>query len=136
VSNNWSVPTTPDVVNRRAGGRRHYNRWRQTLALIRRTKVSRLLVRYPFLPRGTVTAIARQLGVHPSTICRDIKALLLLGKPCPTCGTFPKIGPDPDLIDDLIDDLLDDDEEPEPSADEPPVAAATVEPAPVPNRLG
>jgi hypothetical protein len=100
VSNNWSFPTSNSEAYRRAGGRRHYNHWRQTLALIRRTKVSRLLRRYPLFQRGTVTGIARELGVHPSTICRDIKALLKLGRPCPQCGAFPVVGPDPDLFDD------------------------------------
>jgi hypothetical protein len=94
-NNNWSFPTSPEEAARRAGGRRHYNRWRQTLALIRQTKVSRLLGRYPLLRRGTVSAIARELAVHPSTICRDIKALLRRVQPCRHCGAFPPIGPDP-----------------------------------------
>jgi predicted DNA-binding transcriptional regulator YafY len=57
--------------------------------------LDRLLGRYPLFRRGTVTASARELGVHPSTICRDIKALLRLGRPCQHCGAFPPIGPDP-----------------------------------------
>jgi hypothetical protein len=125
VSNNWSAPTSPDEVARRAGGRRHYNRWRQTLALIRQTKVSRLLRRYPLFKRGTVRGIARELGVNPSTICRDIKALLRLGRPCPHCGSFPTFGPDPDLIE------FEDEEDLEPVETEP-----ATETAPPVNRLG
>jgi hypothetical protein len=64
--------------------------------------VSRLLHRYPLFQRGTVRAIARELGVNPSTICRDIKALLLLVRPCPHCGTPPVVGPDPELIEDDV----------------------------------
>jgi hypothetical protein len=78
MRNSWSLPTSPDIAARRAGGRRHYNRWRQTLALVRRTEVCRLLDRFPLFERGTVTGIARELGVSPSTICRDIKTLLRL----------------------------------------------------------
>ena len=128
MSNNWSLPTSPDEAARRAGGRRHYNRWRQTLALIRQTKVSRLLRRYPLFKRGTVRAIARELGVNPSTICRDIKALLRLGPPCPHCGSSPIVGPDPDLFED--------EEDLGPSANEPPATEPASESAPPVDRLG
>lgn len=75
MSNSWSFPTSPDVAARRAGGRRHYNRRRQTLALIRRTEVCELLDRFPLREWGTVSRIARLLGVSASTVCRDIKAM-------------------------------------------------------------
>lgn len=60
-----------DEVERRASGRRHYNRVRQFRALARRHQVVRLL------GQGVRTrqAMARRLGVHPSIISRDIQAL-------------------------------------------------------------
>jgi hypothetical protein len=67
--------------------------------MIRRAKVSRLLLRYPPLQRGVGAAIARELGVHHSTIYRDIKALMKLACPCKTCGAMPVVGDD-ELIDD------------------------------------
>jgi len=100
VRNLWSNPTSNDEVARRAGGRKHYNAWRRNMAIYRRAKVSRLLSRYPLWERGTVKAIARELGVSPSTICRDIKELLRLARPCPHCGAFPIIGPDPSWLED------------------------------------
>src|SRR5579859_135639 len=82
MSNSWSVPTSPDVVARRAGGRRHYNLRRQTLALIRRTEVCRLLDRFPLDERGTVVGIARVLGVSAATICRDLNAMYPFRQHC------------------------------------------------------
>src|SRR6516164_7528198 len=73
----WSAPTTHDEVCRRAAGRRAYNSWRQAIAVIRRVEIRRLLAtRYIAGRRGTVRGIARELGVDPGTICRDIKATL------------------------------------------------------------
>jgi hypothetical protein len=83
----WNAPTTHDEVCRRAAGRRAYNSWRQTIAVIRRVEVRRLLAtRYTAGRRGTVRGIARELGVDPATICRDIKAILREMKPCSQCG--------------------------------------------------
>jgi hypothetical protein len=107
VSNNWSAPTSLDEVRRRAGGRRHYNAWRQHLALFRRCKVSRLLGRYKLFERGTVTAIARELGVSVATVSRDLQAMLREHQPCPHCGAFPILGPDPEetaWVDRVLDD--------------------------------
>jgi len=60
----WSTPTSSEAVARRAGGRRHYNAWRQHLALYRRFKISRLLfVKGGFLQRGFQACLARKLGV-------------------------------------------------------------------------
>ena len=72
-----------DEVERRASGRRHYNSVRQFRALERQVHVVRLLVQ----GMRTRQEIARRLGVHPSTIRRDIQALQALSlRPCPTCG--------------------------------------------------
>ncbi len=65
---------TPDALSRRAGGRSRYNRRRQLLAQQRLTQVIRLLGEIGFR-HGYQTRIAEQLGVHRSTICRDIARL-------------------------------------------------------------
>jgi len=72
-----------DEVERRASGRRHYNSVRHFRATLRQMQVARLLAQG--VRRRVV--IARQLGVHPSTISRDIQMLMAL-RPgaCPTCG--------------------------------------------------
>jgi hypothetical protein len=79
-----------DEASRRAGGRRRYNLWRKTIRDLRRAQVWRLLANYPILHRGKVMAIARELGVHPSTICRDIQAIKRRLRACPQCGQFPR----------------------------------------------
>ena len=38
------------------------------------------------LGRGAQTTIAAVLGVHRSTISKDLKRLMPLTKPCPSCG--------------------------------------------------
>ena len=75
MSNNWSEYVSFDATCRRAGGRRHYNAGRQLQVLLRRNQVAKLFGVYGF-EHGAQAAIARQLGVHRSTICRDISALL------------------------------------------------------------
>lgn len=102
MSNIWGAPTTRDEVCRRAGGRRHYNRWRQTIRELRRLQVLRLLGRHPLRQRGTVRAIARELGVHPATVCRDIQALLCGHGRCPQCGRLPAVGGDDSGLTDEI----------------------------------
>lgn len=83
MSTSWSQRTDPDIVARRAGGRRRYNAVRQLLATFRRAKVARLL-RFDL----TRAEIARRLNVHPSTISRDVSRLLRDGsvKRCQHCG--------------------------------------------------
>jgi hypothetical protein len=72
-----------DALERRASGRRHYNAVRQSNASFRRSQVAQRMA------AGTTSrvALAARLGVHPSTISRDITALLG-ARPgaCPTCG--------------------------------------------------
>jgi hypothetical protein len=72
----WSRPTSWDVVCRRNAGRRHYNAIRTVRRALRRRQVARLLLKYPFPARGLQARIARELGVHRSTICRDVWAIL------------------------------------------------------------
>lgn len=68
----WSKPTTNSEAYRRTGGRRHYNSWRKMLAVARRLRLLRLWVENPYLSKAD---LARRLGVHRSTVTRDIQAL-------------------------------------------------------------
>jgi hypothetical protein len=99
VCNNWSALVSADEAARRAAGRRHYNAWRRAIALIRRTELAWLLHVQGGLARtkkgwpdrrlgalGNQAALARQLGVSRSTICRDLQKLLAELHECPTCG--------------------------------------------------
>jgi hypothetical protein len=75
---------TQEQLQRRAGGRRHYNSWRQFLARLRQGEVITLVGQGVKVP-----AIAAQLQVNPSTIRRDIQAVLQgdrKGTRCPMCG--------------------------------------------------
>lgn len=71
INNSWA-PTTPEVAARRAGGRRRYNRDRQEAAFLRRYQVLDLLMQYGS-ERGAQSRVAEQLGVHRSTISRDVQ---------------------------------------------------------------
>jgi DNA-binding CsgD family transcriptional regulator len=74
---------TQDALERRASGRRHYNSMRHFRALERQRQVAHLMA--SGIRRRA--EIARRLRVHPSTISRDIQALLALQPgACPTCG--------------------------------------------------
>jgi hypothetical protein len=87
----WTAETTPEAAARRAGGRRHYNAWRQHLAFYRRVKLSRLLfAKGKLFERGNQARLARELGVSRATICRDVRAILAWGHPCPCCGAYTK----------------------------------------------
>jgi len=87
VSNTWSNPAATSVVIARAGGRRRYNALRRDQKLIRRREVEHLLMTWGW-NYGTQSRIARHLGVSPATVSRDVKAILPLFRPCPTCTTF------------------------------------------------
>lgn len=95
MSNNWSAFTTPEIVARRAGGRRRYNALRRDLAWIRRYKVSELMI------KGVKQSdMARQLGVSPATISRDVWAnyrLMCKGGTCLVCGANISSGMTPRL---------------------------------------
>jgi hypothetical protein len=88
----WSAPTNAAEVRARAGGRRRHNRLRHDLAMFRRIEVLRLARRGEkggLLDRGFQAAAARQLGVSPATICRDVKVILAWSRErdiCPHCG--------------------------------------------------
>lgn len=73
MSENWSKPTDFEAVCRRAAGRRRYHAERQAEAQER----FKMVLSVTFPPeghkRGTQAELARALGVHRSTICRDVK---------------------------------------------------------------
>jgi DNA-binding MarR family transcriptional regulator len=58
-------------------GRRRINRERQEAARKRRDRIRAILAKSRRDPceRGTGVWLARQLGVTPSTVCRDLQAL-------------------------------------------------------------
>ncbi len=62
------------AICRRAGGRRRYNKQRQIAAAWRRLLLLNHLQQYGY-QRGTLAAFARSMGVHRSTITRDLQAL-------------------------------------------------------------
>ncbi len=84
MSNTWSKWTDFETVKKRAGGRRHYNDLRRIYAKLRRNEVALL-----FAQGFEQAEIARRLGVHRSTVGRDVKSffeILHEEKNCPVCG--------------------------------------------------
>lgn len=61
-----------DAVCKRAGGRRHYNAKRREEARKRYLQVVEAIMPSGGRKRGTQAQLARVLGVHRSTICRDV----------------------------------------------------------------
>jgi hypothetical protein len=86
----WSEPTDWATVCKRNRGRARYNSWRQYLATMRRRRVLEYLAAWGW-KRGVQTMIARELGVHRSTISRDFRVLMPVVKECRTChGLTPR----------------------------------------------
>ncbi|NIR49637.1 helix-turn-helix domain-containing protein, partial [candidate division KSB1 bacterium] len=84
MSNNWSKRTDFETVKKRAGGRRHYNSVRRLYAVLRKNEVALL-----FAQGVRKAEIARRLGVHRSTVSRDVKGFfqtLREEQDCPVCG--------------------------------------------------
>lgn len=69
---NWSAQTDFDVVCKRAAGRRSYNAKRRAEARERYLQVVEAIMPTGGRKRGTQAQLARVLGVHRSTICRDV----------------------------------------------------------------
>jgi hypothetical protein len=86
MSTKWSTPTDFETVCRRAAGRRRYHAKRQAEA----RKRFKVVLAVTFPPeghkRGIQSQLARALGVHRSTICRDVakwkRTLLEAGRLC------------------------------------------------------
>ena len=72
MSANWTERTDFDSVCRRAAGRRRYNVKRRAEARERYKLVVQAIVPPDGRRRGWQTRLARALGVHRSTICRDV----------------------------------------------------------------
>jgi hypothetical protein len=81
----WSKPTNWDTVCRRARGRANYNSLRRLQAQLRWREVLHLWWQWRDKP-GLQTLIAAHLGVHKSTICRDLQRLFPLMTDCQSCG--------------------------------------------------
>jgi hypothetical protein len=81
----WSRSTSSDEAQRRASGRRQYNSVRHVRAIVRRQEVAVLLDQLGY-GHGVQVVIARRLGVSPSTISRDVAAILAAPQRCPRCG--------------------------------------------------
>lgn len=69
---NWSAKTDFDAVCKRAAGRRRYNAKRRAEARERYLQVVEAIMPTGGRKRGTQAQLARVLGVHRSTICRDV----------------------------------------------------------------
>jgi hypothetical protein len=83
---NWSAPTDWQTVCARAAARRKYNSLRRLRAEERRRQVLELALQLGGLGRGVQTTIAAVLGVHRSTVSKDLKRIMPLARPCPSCG--------------------------------------------------
>ncbi len=83
---NWDNPQTWDDICRRHAARSRWNSWRRLLAEERRQRVLELALELGGLQRGAQSRIAEALGVHRSTISKDIKKLMPLAEVCPGCG--------------------------------------------------
>ena len=78
----WSNWTDPEMIKRRAGGRKRYNSERRRKADTRREALAEVISRNPLMPlmvRGSITALAGAFGVSPSTISRDLQYILFGG---------------------------------------------------------
>ena len=81
----WAAPVSDHEAARRAGGRRGYNARRGLEQTFRRLKVARL-----WREGKKPGEIARELGVHPCTISRDLAAffeVMRRERRCPCCGS-------------------------------------------------
>jgi hypothetical protein len=77
-ANKWGERTDWQEVRRRAGGRRRFNAARQLQAEQRRRAELAALIRAgrSGLERGVQRTLAQVFAVHPSTVSRDIRAIL------------------------------------------------------------
>ena len=92
MTRSWTARTDSSTVYRRASGRRRYNKMRQEQAADRRALLLHLISsgRFGRLDGwGVQKRLAVALGVHPSTVSRDISRIMERMAPlgvCPKCG--------------------------------------------------
>lgn len=72
MTRSWGPPVDRETAHRRAAGRRHYNSWRQDMALRRRSQVAYLLGLWGPLTPGVQRQIAAHLHVSEATVSRDV----------------------------------------------------------------
>jgi hypothetical protein len=70
----WSQRVSWEEVCKRTRGRARYNSLRRLRARLRQREVLQLLARWGWKP-GVQSLIAAHLGVHRSTVCRDLHTL-------------------------------------------------------------
>jgi hypothetical protein len=97
MSGNWSNSVSPEVAYKRAAGRRRINRQRQNEAARRRQLIAEyLFVQGRMFQVGIRSILATKLGVHRTTVGRDIKQLLRAGSyACSHCGAMVTLPADP-----------------------------------------
>ena len=81
----WASWEEADTVKRRAAGRRRYNALRRQRVQERRAAIAAWFEKNPvawLFCRGVPVALAPTFGVHPSTIWRDLQALLYPPRQC------------------------------------------------------
>jgi hypothetical protein len=84
-------PASWDEICKRQRARAKYNAWRQSIVKMRRAEVWRLLCsEFPYHKRGSITGIAKRLGVHKTVVSADVRALIQEIRPCPTCHQLPR----------------------------------------------
>jgi hypothetical protein len=88
IINNWGQRVSWEEVCRRHAARTRWNSLRRFLAEDRRRRLLELVLEVGGLPRGVQRQLAALLQVDPSTISKDLKKLLPLERPCPTCGVL------------------------------------------------
>ena len=77
ATNDWGNESDSLRVSKRAKGRDRYNARRSRAAMFRLWQASKLLEEVGYLSkRGWQSELARRLGVHRSTICRDFSVFL------------------------------------------------------------
>ncbi len=86
---------TQDQINRRAGGRRHYNSIRAFRRSMRRAEIIKWWRDNGggLTDWGTQKRLAAKWDVSTATICRDVSAILQTGLLCDKCGqSRPVVG--------------------------------------------
>jgi hypothetical protein len=82
---NWDHPRNWDEVCRRHAARKRWNSVRRFLADQRRQRLLELVLELGGLEWGAQSQIAEALGVHRSTISKDLKRILPLAEVCAGC---------------------------------------------------